>query len=125
MKTRKLTLREKQSVFLRNVARLITWAFGQGYELTGGELLRTDEQQALYRRAGKSRVVRSLHQDKLAVDLLLFVKGKYISDSARYAPLGRYWCSLDPANRWGGDWDRDGETADELFPDGNHFEMMP
>lgn len=27
--------------------------------------------------------------------------------------------------RWGGDWDRDGETGDHAFFDGVHFEIIP
>ena len=43
-----MKLRERQSVFLLNAAKLIIWAFDNGYELTGGELLRTFDQQVLY-----------------------------------------------------------------------------
>ena len=41
-------MRKKQSIFILNVAKLIAWAFENGYELTVGEAYRTDEQQAIY-----------------------------------------------------------------------------
>ena len=119
-----MSLRAKQSIFLQNVAKLITWAFANGYELTGGELHRTEEQHALNIKKGLTRASRSLHQDRLAIDFNLFIAGKYITDTAKYAPLGKYWCNLHPSNRWGGDWNKNGSSADEKFHDGNHFEMQ-
>jgi hypothetical protein len=123
-------MRTKQSIFLYNLAKLIIYAYDVlKLELTGGELYRTAEQQALYIKQGKSKKTRSLHQDRLAVDLNLFrdtnndgIKD-YITDTAAYKQLGDYWVSLHPDNRWGGDWDKDGQFKDEKFLDGNHFEM--
>jgi hypothetical protein len=119
-----MTLREKQSKFLFNVSLLIQWAFKNGYELTAGELHRTEEQHQFNLKAGKSKAKRSLHQDRLAVDLMLFKDGKYLTTSEDYKPLGDYWVSLNTDNRWGGDWDKDGDYKDESFLDGNHFEMQ-
>lgn len=119
-----MTLRQKQSVFLHNFAKLIIWCFANGYEVTAGELHRTEEQHAYNQQHGKTKAVRSLHQDRLAGDLMLFKNGVYQTDTAAYAPLGKFWCSLNPANRWGGDWDKDGDHWDEKFSDGNHFEMV-
>jgi len=123
-------VRNKQSIFLYNVSKLIVWAFDNGYELTGGELYRTAEQQQLYIKSGKSKKSRSLHQDRLAIDLNLFkdtnndgVKD-YCSNTSDYAALGAYWVTLHPNNRWGGDWDKDGQHTDEKWSDGNHFEMV-
>lgn len=112
-----MTLREMQSAFAANIARLILWAYGEGLDLTFGEAFRTDEQQALYLKQGKSKAKRSRHQDRLAVDLNLFIEGRYQSKSEAYARLGRFWKDLHPQNRWGGDY--------VSMPDGNHFEMLP
>lgn len=112
---KKYKMRKKQSIFLRNVAKLITWAFDNGYELTGGELTRTDEQQAIYRRKGLSKAVRSRHQDRLAIDLNLFINGVYQTTREPYKPLADYWKSLHPDNVAGYDWGWDA----------NHFEMKP
>ena len=108
-----MSLRKDQSIFLRNVAKLINWGFENGYELTGGELYRTDEQQAIYRKNGKSKVRVSKHQKRLAIDLNLFIGGVYQTKNAAYKPLADYWKSLHPKNRAGYDWGWDG----------NHFEM--
>ena len=118
-----MSLRAKQSVFLFNVSRLIQWAFKNGYELTGGELYRTEEQHQLNLKKGLSKAGRSLHQDRMAIDLMLFKDGNYLTKSEDYKPLGDYWVSLNTNNRWGGDWDKDGNFKDEKFLDGNHFEM--
>ena len=119
-----MSIRAAQSKFLKDFAKLITWAFEQGYELTAGELLRTVEQHRIYQQTGKTKATTSLHCNKLAGDLNLFINGVYITDTAKYAPLGKYWCSLDAKNRWGGDWDKDGSFSDERFSDGDHFERQ-
>jgi hypothetical protein len=125
------TLREKQSIFLLNAAKLISWAFEQGFELTAGELLRTKDQQTLYFE-GKtlvkignithlaetrqlSKTMNSRHLDKLAIDLNLFISGVYTTKAEYYKPMGDYWKTLHPDNVWGGDWGFDS----------NHFEMKP
>lgn len=108
-----MTLGEQQRRFLPLVAKLIDWAYAQGYELTAGEFYRTPEQAALNAQKG-SGIVHSLHTQRLAVDLQLFIHGAYQTDSAAYKPLGDYWLTLDPDCRWGGHFTR---------PDGNHFSL--
>ena len=109
-----MSTREKQSIFLVNVAKLILYAHEVlKVELTGGELYRTEEQQAIYLKSGKSKVERSLHQDRLAIDFNLFIDGKYITEPKEYRPLVQFWKELHPDNRAGFDWGWDA----------NHFEM--
>ncbi len=120
-----MTLRNKQSTFLRNFATLILWAFNNGYEVTAGELHRTEEQHRYNQQHGKTKATHSLHQDRLAGDLMLFKNGVYLTDSPSYKPLGDYWVSLDPQNRWGGDFNKDGNKTTSDGWDGNHFEMVP
>lgn len=100
---------------MANLAKLILYAYEQGYELTGGELYRTQEQQDLHRAKGLSKVQVSQHQKRLAVDLNLFKDGKWLSTSEAHRTLGAYWKSLHTDNRWGGDF--------KSLPDGNHYEM--
>lgn len=119
-----LTLRQKQVIFLQNFAKLILWADQNGYEVTAGELFRTEEQHAFNLKKGLTKTAHSLHQDRLAGDLNLFKDGQFLTDTALYKPLGTYWCSLHPDNRWGGDWNKNGNHLDEKFSDGNHFEMQ-
>ena len=108
-----MALREKQSVFLKNVALLIKWTFDNGYELTGGELQRTKEQQEIYVNEGLSQTMNSQHLKKLAIDLNLFINGIYQTNNEAYKSLAEYWKSLHPNNVAGYDWGWDA----------NHFEM--
>lgn len=108
-----MTLGEKQRKFTLLVAKLIEFAYSQGYELTFGEAYRTPEQAQLNAQKGTG-VANSLHTVRLAIDLNLFINGKYQTGTGAYRPLGEYWKSLDPECCWGGDFSR---------PDGNHFSL--
>jgi len=118
-----MTLRQVQSVFLKNIAKLILWAYDHGYELTAGEFFRTQKQQAIYLASGKSKTMNSQHLKRLAADFNLFKNGILLNAPIDYKPLGDYWESLSQFNRWGGDWDRDDDLSDETFKDPYHFEM--
>jgi hypothetical protein len=107
------TLRQKQSRFVRLTGLLIEYAYSQGYELTFGEAYRTPEQAALNAKAGTG-IANSLHTQRLAIDLMLFKDGRYLTDSADYGLLGEYWESLAQDCAWGGRFKR---------PDGNHFSI--
>lgn len=108
------TLGQRQRRFLPLVAKLIDFAYAQGYELTEGEGYRTPEQAALNAQHG-SGIANSLHTLRLAVDLQLFKDGNYLTDSEAYRPLGEFWKTLDPDCAWGGDF--------KTRPDGNHFSL--
>lgn len=114
-----MELSEAQRIFAYNLGRFIIEAYKAGYEFSMGEVLRTEEQHQLNLKAGKSKIGRSLHMDKLAVDINLLKTPTsgygYITDSAKYKPLGDIWKGLHPLNRWGGDF--------KTLVDGNHFEM--
>lgn len=109
------TLGAHQRRFVPLIAKLIEYAYAQGYELTFGEAYRTPEQAALNAQHG-SGIANSLHILRLAVDLQLFKDGVYLTDSTAYAPLGTYWKGLDPDCAWGGDF--------ASRPDGNHFSLQ-
>lgn len=108
-------LSTRQQAFTKHIAALITYAESQGLGLTFGEAWRSPETQAMYVAQGKSQTRNSRHIQRLAVDFNVFVNDTYCTDGAAYEPLGRYWCSLDTRNRWGGDW--------RTLKDYNHFEM--
>lgn len=109
-----MTLVQAQQIFIQNVAKLINYAFLNDIQLTAGELYRTQYQQDYYLREGMTKVKRSRHQDKLAIDLNCFVNGKYIKDDPEpYKILADFWKSLHPMNRAGVDWGWDA----------NHYEM--
>lgn len=106
-----MTLRQKQSIFTFLVARLIIHANGLGYELTFGETYRTPEQAALNAIKGIG-ISNSLHTKRLAIDINLFKKGKYLSDTESHRELGEWWERQHSHCRWGG-----------RFNDGNHYEF--
>ena len=95
-----MNLSETQRKFPLMVAELIRRSYAAGYELTFGEAFRTEEQQRLYVRSGRSRTMSSLHMKRLAIDFNLFRDGKYIADGGLYRPLGEMWESV--GGRWGG-----------------------
>lgn len=98
------SLREKQSRFLRMVCDLIRFAHSQNYELTFGHALRCKNCETGRRR--------SLHKERLAIDLNLFEDGDWKAMTSDHAPLGEYWESLSADAAWGG-----------RFGDGNHYSL--
>lgn len=135
-----MTLSEKQREFPLMLASLVTWAYGHGYELTLGEACRSDEQSEInalgtalrarladllsaipaFKRLADcirnnvgSGTRTSLHGDRIAIDLNLFINGVYQTQSEAYRLLGEKWESL--GGTWGG----------RFFPtpDGNHFSI--
>lgn len=104
-----------QHAFLINVSRLIIWANTKDWVVTGGELFRTPEQQRLHVQAGRSKTMNSLHGQRLAIDLNIFVDGKLCYDRKVLAPMGAFWEGLHPNNSWGGNGIK--------FVDVPHFSM--
>lgn len=103
-----------QADFLLDLTLLIQWASEQGWVVTGGELFRTPEQQALHVQAGRSKTMASRHLDRQACDLNFFWQGELVYDRERLRPIGEKWESLNPLNSWGGNW--------KSFKDVPHFE---
>ena len=97
-----MSLSDEQAAFLLDACKLIAYATDQGFKVTGGELARTPEQQAIYFKTGRSKTMKSIHLKRCAIDLNFFKDGKIIWDKATIAPLGAYWESLNKANSWGG-----------------------
>lgn len=113
-------LREKQSIFALNFAKLVIYAYEIGYEVTLGEAQRTIDQQRLYfegytllkvgnslklaKTTPKSKTMDGLHLKKLAVDINLFKSGELLNDQESFRPLAEYWKSLHPDNESGYDW---------------------
>jgi hypothetical protein len=109
-------LLRNQMAFAFNVSKLIAFMYEKGFSVTLGEAERTPEQARLNAQRGIG-IAKSLHCDRLAIDLNLFdSSAAYCMDKESYQQFGDYWKSLDPANRWGGDFKR--------LVDSNHFEMQ-
>lgn len=109
---------EEQTIFVKQVGELIAFCYAQGFYLTFSETYRTPEQAAIYAKENKG-IKNSLHCQRLAIDLNLFIRntldGKlvYQATVAPYKFLGDFWKHLDSHNRWGGDFSS---------RDANHFE---
>jgi len=109
-----MKLSEKQAQFLQDVALLILWINQKGWYVTGGELHRPQEMQEIYLKQGKTRTGDSKHTRRLAIDLFLFKNNKVTWNPEHYEPLGEFWESIRPENRWGGNF--------KGFVDAVHFE---
>lgn len=82
---------------------LILYIYQRGYTVSIGDV---------WAKVGHKK--GSLHYKKLAVDLNLFVAGRYLRSTEHHRQFGDFWESLHPYNRWGG-----------RFNDGNHYELVP
>ena len=99
-----MSMVQEQAAFLLDTCKLIQFATDQGWTVTGGELSRTPEQQAIYFKTGRSKTMDSIHLKRCAIDLMFFKDGKIVWDKAQLAPVGAFWESLHPKNRWGGNF---------------------
>ena len=122
---------DKQIIFTNNIAKLIVKAEELGVGLTFGEAYRTIEQQYLYfygknlaliggeldvvKGKVRSKTLKSNHLRRLAVDFNFFINGKLTYSHEKVDELGAYWESLNPLNRWGGNF--------KSIKDTPHFEM--
>ena len=109
-----MSLIQEQQMFLLDVCELIKFATATGLVVTAGELWRPPEMQKIYVQTGRSKTMKSKHLDRLAVDLNFFKAGKYIQSYNELVEVGKYWESLNPKNRWGGNF--------SSFKDLPHFE---
>lgn len=114
----------EQSAFLLDAATLIQHATSIGFTVTGGELQRPIEMQKLYVQTGRSKTMESYHLKRCAIDLNFFKNGKLIQSRDELKPLGDFWESLDPKNRWGGNWRGLVDAGKSHFVDCPHFERM-
>ncbi|MBC8459647.1 MAG: M15 family metallopeptidase [Deltaproteobacteria bacterium] len=95
-------IRQKQSEFVLMVAKLIEFAYENGYELTFGDAWARDGH-----RKG------SFHYIRLAIDLNLFKDGVYLTKTGDHEKLREFWESL--GGTWGGRFNKK--------KDGNHYSL--
>ncbi len=81
------------------VALLILFAYEKGYELTFGDAWAQDGHK-----------IGSFHYKRLAIDLNLFRKGEFLTETSDHKELGEFWESI--GGTWGGRFKN---------PDGNHY----
>ena len=106
-----MNLGQHQEAFTEDLVQLLTYALAQGYKVRMGELYRTEEQQAIYVKTGRSKTMNSMHLKKCAADIHFVKDGKICYPKE----LGDFWVSLNPKfNQWGGNW--------KSFKDDPHFQ---
>lgn len=118
----KYTLGQLQRIFAKKVAKLISWAFENGFEVSLDWAYRPLEVARMYAGRGIGSM-KSLHTVRLAIDLNLFKDGTYLRNSEDHLPLGKFWESLaEPGvkTRWGG---RFKKSSTSRGPDGNHYSV--
>ena len=81
-----MTLGEKQKKFTLMVAKLITWLYAHGYEVTLGDCFRD-------KRCPYSST-KSKHFERLAVDLNLFKGSNYLTEGKDYEEAHAIWTDL-------------------------------
>ena len=89
------------------------------------EGLRTIETQRAYVAKGASKTMNSRHLTGHAVDL--YPVGRptpWDKCPVVAAAMLAAAVELDVAIRWGGDWNMNGDSRDEKFYDGPHFELL-
>jgi len=109
-----MNLFEKQRVFSVKVAELILQATKMGYYVTLGEAWRPDAMAKINADKGIG-IDNSLHKIRLAIDINLFLDGKFLVFSKDYKKLGDWWEAQSTTQHqccWGG-----------RFNDGNHFSI--
>ena len=101
------SLSSQQRKFAKLLEKLLHCIHSNGWECTLGECLRTPEQQEIYLKSGKSKIVDSKHLNKLAIDINLFINGEFTTNEHYYRKLGDFWRSLDSECVSGSDWNWD------------------
>ena len=99
--------RELQSLFVVYLGQLIRYATERGYSLTLGEgFVQTPRKtRGGYFTHDGVHMPKSLHYERLAQDLNLFVDNEYVTSGEHFAwvDLGGFWEGLAPGvTRWGG-----------------------
>jgi hypothetical protein len=77
--------------------------------VTLGEAWRSPEEAARLAKTGKG-IARSLHTERLAIDLNLFKSGQYLFGTEDHRELGEWWEAQDALARWGGRFNGTGIT---------------
>lgn len=108
---------DKQWHFLKMTALLFQYAEFLGYKLTYGQAYRKPTTAERFGVLGIG-ISNSLHTERLAIDLNLFINDEYRKDTEAHRPLGEFWEFL--GGTWGGRFkDKNGNPK----PDGNHYSL--
>jgi D-alanyl-D-alanine carboxypeptidase len=106
-----MSLGREQEKFAEDFLKLGTKALELGFKIRFRELQRTEEQQRIYVKDGRSKTMNSMHLQSCAIDMYTVdANGKIVYSEE----LGRYWESLSPENEAGMFW--------KSFKDGPHYQ---
>lgn len=97
----------KRELFSQDFEKLLAFCRNYSYGVTLGEAYRTQDQQNIYIENGRSKVKRSQHQKRLAIDLYIWETRNGVDRDIldhEWKRIGAYWLSLSPKNRWGGNF---------------------
>lgn len=97
------SLNAKQREFSFCLAKLLTFAFKHNLDVIVAEVYRPPETAKIYAEKGIG-IVKSVHTKKLAADLFRYKDGTVSWKVDDYEQLGKYWKTLHPDARWGGDF---------------------
>jgi hypothetical protein len=115
---------QKRCRFTRMVAELLAFAERLKWNVALAECLRTEEQQEIYVKEGKSKTMNSRHLTGLAIDLVMWNDdGGVVTDSndSRWKILGKHWEAQ--GGTWGGRFGDDPATEKIEGWDGGHFQL--
>lgn len=107
-----MKLSEAQWEFTLDITKLIQYIYEEGYTCSFGDAYRSPMAHGGMGEKGPYGRARSAHKQRLALDLNLFIDGKYLMKTSDHKPFGHYWKGLRSDNRWGGEFSN---------PDGNHY----
>ena len=111
-----MTLGQNQEKFTQDLVKLLSYLIENGYTVRLGEVERTQAQQELYIKQGKSKTSNSMHLKRCAADLHIFKNNQWLQSKQELQTIGDYWESLDENNKWGGNF--------KNFIDTPHFERQ-
>ena len=109
-----MTLGQNQEKFAEDLAKLLNYLIKNNYQIRIGEVERTQAQQQIYIKEGKSKTLNSMHLKRCAADLHIFKDNEWLQSKQELQEIGDYWESLDINNKWGGNF--------KMFIDNPHFE---
>ena len=109
-----MTLGQNQEKFTEDLAKLLNYLIKNNYQIRIGEVERTQAQQQIYIKEGKSKTLNSMHLKRCAADLHIFKDNEWLQSKQELQEIGDYWESLDISNKWGGNF--------KMFIDTPHFE---
>ena len=111
-----MTLGQNQEKFTQDLVKLLNHLIDNGYTIRLGEVERTQAQQEIYIKEGKSKTYNSMHLNRCAPYLNKFKNGEWLQSKSELQNIGDYWESLDHSNKWGGNF--------KNFIDTPHFERQ-